>query len=287
MKKLILIVALFVSQIFYGQYYTFQVFTNYEEIFVGGNQIAEPFQSFLTEHGIFYPDIVGPGIIFEDDPGDYIFPMYVVHEQANALEDLLINSDIISKYVRHNGETPYVLDRLYFRYHVDFVPEFLGIQNGIAQTDYEPLNILFENFQVDNYVQSFPTATWPINLAVHQIRCNGCDIFQLAQEINDIEIVELAELVEYEYVLNLDEIEDLNTFTLYPNPNNGSFEILLNNNDFIGTSLVIFDALGRKVYEEKLINSQTTMRLNIISPGLYFAQLKFNERISAKKFVVK
>lgn len=135
MKKLIIIVAFFVTQVGFGQYYTFQVFADYKEIFEGEGQLVEPFQSFLAEHGGFYPDITGPGINFDDDPGNYIFPMYVVPEQANALEDLLINSDVIFKYVRHNGETPFVLDRLLFKYFTGMVPEFLGVQDGIVQTD--------------------------------------------------------------------------------------------------------------------------------------------------------
>lgn len=287
MKKLIIIVAFFVTQVGFGQYYTFQVFADYEEIFEGEGQLVEPFQSFLAEHGGFYPDITGPGINFDDDPGNYIFPMYVVPEQANALEDLLINSDVIFKYVRHNGETPFVLDRLLFKYFTGMVPEFLGVQDGIVQTDNESLNLIFEAFQVDNYAQSFPSSTNPNLLSVHQIRSNSCDIFQLAQEIIDIEIVENAELVEYTILLNIVESEISNGFTLSPNPNSGNFEILLNSNESIGTSLVIFDALGRKVHQEKLIHPQNTIRLNGITPGLYFAQLSYNEKTSVKKFIVK
>lgn len=287
MIKLILIVAFFVSQVAFGQYYTFQVFSDYEEIFDGEGQLVKPFHSFLSEHGIFYPDIAGPGIFFDDDPGDYIFPMYVVPEQANALEDLLINSDIIFNYVRHNGETPFVLDRLLFKYFTGMAPEFLGVQDGIVQTDNESLNLIFEAFQVDNYAQSFPSSTNPNLLSVHQIRCNSCDIFQLAQEIIDIEIVENAELVEYIILLNIVESEISNGFTLSPNPNSGNFEILLNSNESIGTSLVIFDALGRKVHQEKLIQLQNTIGLNGITPGLYFAQLSYNEKTSVKKFIVK
>lgn len=287
MKKLILIVAFFISQVGFGQYYTFQVFANMEEIFGSEDQLVEPFHSFLAEHGVFYPDTAGPGIVFDDDPGDYIFPMYVVPEQANALEDLLINSDVIFKYVRHNGETPFLLDRLIFRYHVDFVPEFLGIQDGIVQTDNEPLNVLFEEFQVDSYAQSFPTSTWPINLAVHQIRCNGCDIFQLFQEIIAIEIVELAELVEYEYLLNLENIVDKKGVTLFPNPNNGNFEISLKSNELTGTSFTIFDALGRKIYEEKSLQTNPSIQLNGIPSGVYFARFDANGKNSVKKFIVK
>lgn len=109
----------------------------------------------------------------------------------------------------------------------------------------------------------------------------------MAQEIIDIEIVENAELVEYTILLNIVESEISNGFTLSPNPNSGNFEILLNSNESIGASLVIFDALGRKVHQEKLIHPQNTIRLNGITPGLYFAQLSYNEKTSVKKFIVK
>lgn len=290
MKKLILIVAFFVSQVGFGQYYTFQVFANQEEIFENnGNewQLVEPFHSFLNDHGFYDYYIGGLDIVFDDDPGDYIFPMYVVSEQANTLEDLLTNSDIIYKYVRYNGETPFVLDRLVFKYFIGMVPEFLGVQNGIAQTDNEQLNLIFEAFQVDNYEQTLPSSSSPNLLTYHSIRCNECDIFQLAQEIIDIEIVEDAELVEYIILLSIEESEKINGFTLSPNPNSGNFEILLNSNELTGTTLVIFDALGRKVHDEKLMQTNNTIHLNGITPGLYFAQLSYNEKTSVKKFVVK
>jgi hypothetical protein len=287
MKMLIIISALFVPQINFGQHYTFQVFTNYEEFFVGEGQIAEPFQSFLAENGTYNPDITGPWILFEDDPGNYIFPMYVVPEQANALEDLLINSDIIFKYIRYNDETEFVLDRLIFRYHVGFVPEFLGIQNGIAHTDYEPLNILFEDFQVNNYAQTFPTATWPINLAVHHLRCDDCDIFQLAQEMLNIEIIEIAELVGYEMVLNINELEGSSGITLFPNPNNGNFTLQFRNGYFSDAELIIYDALGRKVFKEKLQDQQNTISLKGLESGLYFAQIHSGENKAVKKFIIK
>lgn len=287
MKKLILIVAFFISQVGFGQYYTFQVFANMEEIFGSEDQLVEPFRSFLAEHGVFYPDTAGPGIVFDDDPGDYIFPMYVVPEQANALEDLLINSDVVYKFIRHNGETEFVLDRLYIKYFNDQIPEFLGMQNGIVQTDIEALNLVFEEFQVDNYAQSLPSSTNPNLLSVHQIRCSECDIFQLFQEIIAIEIVELAELVEYEYVLNIIDLEETSGFTLSPNPNNGNFEISLKSNELTGTSFTIFDTFGRKIYEEKSLQTNTSIQLNGIPSGVYFARFDANGKNSVKKFIVK
>lgn len=255
--------------------------------FVGEGQIAEPFHSFLNEHGSYNPDITGPWVLFEDDPGNYIFPMFVVSEQADALENLLINSDIIFKYIRYNGETEFALDRLVFRYHVDFVPEFLGIINGIAQTDYEPLNILFETFQVNSYVQTFPSSTWPINLAVHQIRCDGCDIFQLVQEILAIEIVELADLVVYEMVLNTHEVEDFIGVTLSPNPSNGNFTLQFKYPQFSYAELIIFDAFGRTVFSEKLQKQINNISLKGLASGVYFAQIRSAEKKGVKKFLIQ
>lgn len=286
MKKLIFIVSFFVSQVGFGQYYTFQVFSDYDEILESG-QLIEPFHSFLAEHGVFYPDIVGPGIEFDNDPGDYIFPMFVVPEQANVLEDLLSNSDVVYKFLRYNGETEFVLDRLRFRYFVDQVPEFLGIQNGIVQTDNETLNLVFEEFQVDNYVQSFPSSTNPLSLSVYQIRCSDCDIFELVQALSTIQIIELTELVEYGVLLNINENELLDQAFIFPNPNKGNFEILLNNDKLLGTQLTIFDALGRIIHEEILLETNNVIQLNGVRPGIYFARLDTNGKRSVKKFIVK
>jgi hypothetical protein len=287
MKKLIIIGALFVSQINFGQHYTFQVFTNYEEFFVGEGQIAEPFQSFLAEHGVFYPDIAGPNIIFDDDPGDYIFPMFVVPEQANVLEDLLTNSDIIHKFARHNGETQFVLDRMYLKYFVGMIPEFLGIENGIVVTDNLPLNNLFEIHQVDNYAQSFPSSTNPNLYTVYQIRCNGCDIFQLAQEIIENEIIENTAFDEYVVLLNIEESETTNGFTISPNPNNGNFNLRFKDQSFSEAELIIFDAMGRKIFKKKLQYQQNSINLQGLQSGLYFAQIHSGESKTVKKFIIK
>jgi|GEM_PF-4740000 len=282
MKKLIFIIAFFVSQVGFEQYNTFQVFTNYDEIFENiGNepQFVEPFHGFLSEHGFYYNYIhIHHEVYFDDDPGNYILQMFVVPEQANALENLLIDSDIIFKYIRYDGETPYYLDRLYIEFFE--IPEFLGIQDGVVVTDDESLNIVFEAYQIDNYEQFESSPNF-------LIRCNGCDIFELAQEIVGVDIVENAFLTEYSTVLSLDEIEKLNGIILSPNPNDGDFEIVLNSGEFIGTQLTIFDTLGKKVHEENLLETKNPIQLDGINPGIYFLRLDYKGKSSVKKFIVR
>ena len=281
MKKLIIVSALLISQINFGQYYTFQVFADYEEIFenIGdGPQLVEPFHSFLTEHGFYHNYIhIHYEVYFDDDPGNYILQMFVVPEQANALENLLIDSDIIFKYIRYDGETPYYLDRLSIEFFE--IPEFLGIQDGVVVTDDESLNIVFEAYQIDNYKQEEP----PYFL----IRCNGCDIFELVQEIVGVDVVENAYLKEYSTVLSLDEIEKLNGIILSPNPNTGNFTLQFKDPLFSGAELIIFDALGRAVYEEKLKKQDNSISIQGLESGLYFAQITSGENRAVKKFIIK
>ncbi len=288
MKKLILIVAFFVSQVGFGQYYTFQSFANYEDIIVnnsGEYQLVEPFHSFISQNG--YYDINGEAqLFFDDDPSEYIFQMFIEPEQANFLEDMLLDSSLILNYSKHEGYTEVLIDRMVIRFDEGFVPEFIGIFDGVIVTDYEPLNTLFYNFGINGYQQTFPTSQLPFLQSVYHIRCFDCNVFELLDNAIEIDIINLAEHWGFVY-LSLNDPVSTKSFVLYPNPNNGIFQISHNSNEFLGAQLTIFDALGRKVHDEKLMQTNNTIHLNGITPGLYFAQLSYNEKTSVKKFVVK
>jgi hypothetical protein len=76
-------------------------------------------------------------------------------------------------------------------------------------------------------------------------------------------------------ILNTGIHEDLLSaiFTLYPNPNHGSFTIDVNNvSSYQHLELQIFTSAGEKIFAEKLISSHMSLSIHL-PPGIYFGQV--------------
>jgi hypothetical protein len=76
---------------------------------------------------------------------------------------------------------------------------------------------------------------------------------------------------------------------IYPNPNNGKFNIAFNLTNSDNINLQIFDMIGREVYSEKFITGFFVLPLNLnhLSKGMYMA--KFNDstgEIVSKKITI-
>lgn len=93
-------------------------------------------------------------------------------------------------------------------------------------------------------------------------------------------------------ILNRDPLEDLiNTFEVYPNPNQGNFTVELNLSRAQDLHLKVQDLLGRNMYATQIRNKQY-MKENIqlpgnIPPGIYMLSLEFKEGIRHRKIIVR
>jgi hypothetical protein len=65
--------------------------------------------------------------------------------------------------------------------------------------------------------------------------------------------------------------DEQNLFSIYPNPNNGTFEISGLNE---GNEVVITDVLGKKVGSLQSKSSNEKIQLNTLKPGVYFVEIK-------------
>lgn len=79
------------------------------------------------------------------------------------------------------------------------------------------------------------------------------------------------------------------TYTVFPNPNDGDFIVRQYIADTGMTTITIYDAVGRKVYakEHVFLNSKCNIELELYSPGLYlFELIDSRKQIFRSKFVI-
>ena len=73
-----------------------------------------------------------------------------------------------------------------------------------------------------------------------------------------------------EQELNISDVK------IFPNPNNGSFTLKIES-EIKNTELIIYNSLGQKVFEQKIISGENIIMTKNLAPGLYHAVLSVNE----------
>jgi hypothetical protein len=73
---------------------------------------------------------------------------------------------------------------------------------------------------------------------------------------------------------------DENQFSIFPNPNNGTFSITFKDLLMDNWKLEVYDLVGKKVLMKNLNDSQTTIETNNLSKGLYIVKITNSENIS-------
>ena len=71
---------------------------------------------------------------------------------------------------------------------------------------------------------------------------------------------------------------------VFPNPNNGSFQIDIQNN--LENHLSIYSNLGQLIYTKKLTSNNNTIRLNDVSKGIYILKMNTQGKINTKKLII-
>ncbi len=73
--------------------------------------------------------------------------------------------------------------------------------------------------------------------------------------------------------------------SLYPNPNKGSFSILVKRNTTKDVAVTILDVYGKIVYTEKINKNEFELNVNNFPNGMYFVKLSSDEINETLKFV--
>ncbi|MDI9258259.1 MULTISPECIES: S8 family serine peptidase [Flavobacterium] len=84
---------------------------------------------------------------------------------------------------------------------------------------------------------------------------------------------------------DIKEPAKVNKAILYPNPNQGSFSISLNNTNLKDISVTVLDVSGKIIYQTKVIQNDFELTIPNLSTGIYLVKLSSNEFNETLKFV--
>ena len=80
-------------------------------------------------------------------------------------------------------------------------------------------------------------------------------------------------------------VNELNAF-IYPNPNNGSFVLQLNDKQTV--EIDVYSVLGKIVYSEKISSKRRhSINLKKMEKGMYTVRLKTSDKISFKQIIIQ
>ncbi|MBK5284764.1 MAG: T9SS type A sorting domain-containing protein, partial [Bacteroidia bacterium] len=86
--------------------------------------------------------------------------------------------------------------------------------------------------------------------------------------------------------VSMEEIHELSSLSIYPNPAHNTFTISLNELKIENGELKMYDVTGRVVHKQAL-NNQSSIINSQFSPGIYFVRVMAGEKVWQQKLVVE
>lgn len=98
------------------------------------------------------------------------------------------------------------------------------------------------------------------------------------------------EICTQQAILKTESISSLSEFKVYPNPNNGSFNVHLNSTSDATITMELFDIRGRKVFNNEYANNgnfDQTINLSNVTAGVYLLNVSDGVSKETKKLVIQ
>jgi hypothetical protein len=156
---------------------------------------------------------------------------------------------------------------------IDFLADTGSIY--LVKTDSSGSGVCFNNIQ--NFTNS--SANFSIyNPAFSSSTLDTSDIISLQEICSGINVLDLCP----------NEINEgnqgENIFSLYPNPSNGIFIL---NSKITNGEIFIYNTLGEKIYQSKIISSDTKINLADKPKGIYFVNVKTETKSFTQKIIIE
>jgi subtilisin-like proprotein convertase family protein len=94
----------------------------------------------------------------------------------------------------------------------------------------------------------------------------------------------------YQTIALANNIVNFENFALYPNPNDGSFNIKFNSNSTNDINIAVFDMRGRSIFNKVYQNNgvfEQTLQLDNVQSGIYLVNIQDGDKKIVKKIVVE
>ena len=158
-----------------------------------------------------------------------------------------------------------------------------------------------------NSVTVSPNGPWtrvviPITPSDFTLVAGGSNISQTLSDVSDMRILsnvnsswqgqsmsatlEIDNIRASSTVLGIDEVNDIQTFELVPNPSHDYLNIALSDNGSTTSKIDIYDSLGKLIFNLELITSNTKISVSNWSSGIYLVKIS-NERTNQVKRFLK
>jgi hypothetical protein len=81
------------------------------------------------------------------------------------------------------------------------------------------------------------------------------------------------------------EVRNIKNAALYPNPNKGTFSIMLSQKEVKNLEVTVFDVIGKPVYQTKVDQNEFELSLSNLPGGIYMVKLSSNAINETLKFI--
>lgn len=193
-----------------------------------------------------------------------------------------------------NVEDPITLSEGYYTVTVldslacELIQDSIYIGEPTAlQSDIEGWNISPNNCEAEAMVSASGgtpgyTYLWDDLLATTDTQVGDLCAGTYIVEITDANGCVVVDSVEVSSTVGIDPVlsQDI---SIYPNPNNGNFNL---NGVPSGTTVGVYDVVGKLVYQNNVLNETTTLHLDL-APGKYLIRVNDKVEIQSISFVVE
>lgn len=154
------------------------------------------------------------------------------------------------------------------------------IEAGIGWTSVE-LPIAINDLEIiDNYLGDYTITEVLQDVSIIRILSNPNPMWLGESIAANIQLDNITAST----TLNLPQTENKNVFELSPNPAASHLNINLNN-DMQNSRIVVYDVLGKKVYDKVLNSMLSSIDISDWNSGVYLIRLTNNDEVYTKRFI--
>jgi hypothetical protein len=157
-----------------------------------------------------------------------------------------------------------------------------------SETNYDYLRFYIDGTQMERWSgeQSWANASYPVTEGNHLLKWTYTKD-QSVSEGSDCGWLDNIVFPATTTIISVEENTPENDFTVFPNPNNGSF--YLNSNMLHQAEVDVYDISGRTLLHRTVQEPSGTMQIQLDdnANGLYFVRVRSNEQVVVKKVMIQ